>query len=189
MKKIKFTNKLLNFRDFINYSSVYVETGTCYGGSVDKALQAGFNQILTVEVHRPFFDSCVEKYKNEPKVDLFFGKSDIVLPSMLHRIIQRAVIFLDAHPAGPNTGGHDDLMEKGNESTFNQDFILTNELKAILAHRNDHLIILDDQNGLNAENAAYMKMLLEANPNYNFYFYDEQAGDKFYKDKSLVCIP
>jgi hypothetical protein len=183
------TNKLLNFAEFRNFSPVYVETGTCYGGSVEKALSAGFKHVLSVEVFEKFYLHCLDKFKDNTKVALFFGKSDEMLPEMLENVRERAVFFLDAHPAGPNTGGHDDLMQKGEKSEFHQDYILTKELQTILAHGKEHLIIIDDQNGMNPENEHYMKMILEANPNYVFYFYDEQAGDIFYKDKSLVCIP
>ena len=111
------------------------------------------------------------------------------MPEMLENISGPAVIFLDAHPAGPNTGGHDDLMEKGAASEYHQDTVLKRELAAILKHDPTHIIIIDDQNGNNPENEAYIKMILEVNPNYQFYFYDEQAGEIFYKNKSLVCIP
>jgi hypothetical protein len=110
---------------------------------------------------------------------------------MLKGIIHPCVIFLDAHPAGPNTGGHDDLMDKGENSEFQQDFILTKEIVIILKNNINHIIIIDDQNGINADNIAYMKMLSAANPNYEFYFYDEQLDPNgtYYKNKSLVCVP
>ena len=131
----------------------------------------------------------MELFKNNVHVELFFGKSDEKMPEMLENISGPAVIFLDAHPAGPNTGGHDDLMEKGAASEYHQDTVLKRELAAILKHDPTHIIIIDDQNGNNPENEAYIKMILEVNPNYQFYFYDEQAGEIFYKNKSLVCIP
>jgi hypothetical protein len=80
-------------------------------------------------------------------------------------------------------------MENGENSEFHQHFILTREIQAILENSPHHIIIIDDQNGLNPENEYYMRMILEVNPNYKFYFYDEQLGKIFYKNKSLVCIP
>lgn len=185
-----FTDKLLDFQDFLCHSDVYVETGSATGESIKRALQAGYRNIRSVEVYQPFYTLCLEKFKGHPYVDLFLGKSDETLPGMLYGL-NRCVIFLDAHPAGPNTGGHDDLMEKGDKSTFAQDYVLRNEIKAILAHRNDHIVIIDDQNGPNEDNAEYMKMFLEANPDYKFYWYDEKLDENaiFYKNKSLVAIP
>lgn len=185
------TNEKLNFADFINHSDTYLETGTCYGQSVERALLAGFKKVRSVEVFKPFFDHCFNLFSENNNVELFCGRSDDELPEMLKGIMKPCVIFLDAHPAGPNTGGHDDLMEKGDKSEFAQDHILTKELQIILAHRMDHIIIIDDQNGINADNEAYMKMILEANKEYQFYFYDEQLDPNgtYYKNKSLVCVP
>ncbi len=180
------TGKLLNFADFLTHSNIYIETGTCYGGSLRKAMDAGYTNLRSVEVYEPFYKKCQDLFRNNKNVDLFFGTSAEQLPKMLEDIKVPAVIFLDAHPAGPNTGGHDDLMEKGNESEFHQDRILTGEIKTILANNPRHIIIIDDQNGNNPDNEAYIKMILEANPHYQFYFYDEQAGEIFYKNKEWI---
>ncbi len=188
MKPVE-TNKLLNFADFIGHSNIYIETGTCYGGSVKKAMEAGYKTIKSVEVYEPFYLKCQETFRDNKNVELFFGKSDEKMKEMLEDIRQPAVIFLDAHPAGPNTGGHDDLMEKGAESEYHQDTVLKRELAAILAHNPRHIIIIDDQNGENPDNEHYIKMILAVNSAYQFYWYDEQAGPTFYKNKSLVCIP
>ncbi len=183
------TGKLLSFNDFREYSDIYIETGSCYGGSILKAIEAGFTKIKSVEVFHKFYQHCFDLFLDKKEIELFLGKSSDELPKMFVGITKPCVIFLDAHPAGPNTGGHDDLMEKGNASEFHQDAILTRELSIILGNNNSHIIIIDDQNGENPENEVYMKMCTEANPKYKFYFYDEQAGPAFYKNKSLVCIP
>lgn len=188
MKPIE-TGKLLNFAEFRDHSSIYIETGTCYGGSVRKAMEAGYDTIKSVEVYEPFYKKCVDMFRNNPTIELFLGTSDEKLPQMLVDVQRPAVVFLDAHPAGPNTGGHDDLMEKGEKSEFHQNTILTREIKTLLANNPRHIIIIDDQNGNNPDNEAYIKTILEVNPDYKFYFYDEQAGPTFYKNKSLVCIP
>lgn len=182
------TDKVLDFAEFRGFSPVYVETGTCYGGSLERAIKAGYKYLYSVEAHRPFYYHCKAKFEAQKNIILLHGKSYLMLPEMLTGNNQ-CVIFLDAHPAGPETAGHDDLMEKGEKSEFHQDNIITKELAAILRHRNDHLIIIDDQNGANEENVEYMATLRTANPNYKFFWYDEQAGERFYKNKVLVCIP
>ncbi len=190
MKPIQ-TNKILDFADFLSHSKIYVETGSCYGGSINRALQAGFEKIRSCEVFDKFYNHCLEAFKDNDKVKLYLGESRHELSVMLSDLTEPAVIFLDAHPAGPNTGGHDDLMNKGKESEFNQDFILTKEIDIILKSNKNHIIIIDDQNGEHDENKAYVETILRANPAYSFYFYDEQLSDEksFYKNKSLVCIP
>lgn len=185
--KPKETELLLDIADFRIYSDTYVETGTCYGGSADRAINAGYKAIFTVEAWKPFYDHCKEYFKFCDIITLFFGKSTDRLGEMLKKANDRAVIFLDAHPAGPKTAGHDELMNGDIEST--QDWILTKEIEQILLHRKDHIIIIDDQNGENPENEKYIQTILSVNPNYKFYFYDEQSGPIFYKNKALICIP
>ncbi len=194
---IKKTGKLFNIADFDSYSECYIETGTCYGQSLDRAIKADFYNFKSVEVYEPFYKACMEKFGVRGDVKLYFGKSYEQLPAMLNdndsgTKQQNCVIFLDAHPAGPNTGGHDDLMLNGIASEYQQHSIIKKEIAAILAHRNDHVIIIDDQNPATSdEHLEYCRMLLAANPKYQFALYDEQLNKngKHYENKILVCTP
>ncbi len=183
------TNKLFDIKDFRKHSPYFIETGLAAGDGLDRALKAGFTNCKSVEAWEPFYQAGLIKYANDDRVKLFLGKSSELLPDMLEH--SRAVILLDSHPAGPNTAGHDDLMEKGAASEFNQDTIITNELKAILNHGNNHVVILDDQDINSTDNIAYRQMLLDANPDYRFYWFNEQLNENaiFYKNKLLVAIP
>jgi len=186
--QITFTNTLLNFGDYLKYSKIFIETGTCHGRTVQVALDHGYNEVHSVEVYEPFFKMCQDKFANDNRVWLYFGKSDAQLKNMLEHTKGPCVIFLDAHPAGPNTGGHDDLIEKGDKSKFHQDSILRAELEIILSHRKDHVIIIDDQNGLNPISQAHIDQIFAANPAYKFYFHNEGVGEHFYENKSVVCV-
>lgn len=193
MKNVTEKGIILNFADFVKHSDTFIETGTCVGTSTQKAFDAGFKTVKTVEAWEPFFLESMATFKDNMDITCFFGESHIRIPHMLEDIDKPCVFFLDAHPAGPGTAGHDDFMEKGEESDFDQNNILVKELVEILKHRKDHVIIIDDQNGDNEANHKYiefyMQMLINVNPNYKFYFYDEQMGELFTKNKSLVCIP
>lgn len=184
--KITKTNKLLNYSDFIAYSSLYIETGSCSGESIQRALDAGFLEVKSVEAMLEYFDVCTHRFAGNNRVDLYLGSSYKRLPNMLKDVDFSAVIFLDAHPAGPGTAGHDEIMEGQQE--FGQDYIITKELEVILSHRNDHLIIIDDLSIGSDEDAKYMQMCLDANPNYLFEYYDENIG-QYRQNKILVCRP
>jgi len=188
--KIEETNKLLDFADFRKYSDTIIETGTGGGDGVRQMLKAGFSAVNSIEAKDTYYTNCNEMFKSDPRVSLWFGMSKDQLPNILISIWNPMVFFLDAHVSGPNGAGHEDYMKKGNASLYAQDNCLTSELELILAHRKDHVIIIDDQNGENPENVKYREMIVKANPNYRFYFYDEHRdGGTFYKNKSLVCIP
>lgn len=188
--EIKETHKLLNYADFLQYSDTFIETGSCVGEGIQRALNAGFEKVLSVEAKIEFFDHCMTRFKYT-NVRLFYGKSSDRLSEMIEYYDnEKCIIFLDSHPAGPNTFGHDDLMLNGERSEFHQHNIIQKELELILAHRNDHVILIDDQCGIIDESMVYIDILLKANPSYKFYFYDEHLpGGTFYKNKCLVAIP
>lgn len=181
------TNQLFNIKDFLPYSNTYIETGSCAGESIRRALEAGFTRVKSVELAESFYLQCVERFKGKP-VELFLGKSTDRLDKMLEDVYEPAVIFLDAHPAGPGTGGHEELLGGNNE--FAQDTILRQELSIILDHRTDHLIIIDDQTP-GPESDYYIDYLKRFNPSYEPYWYDEQLGEDqpLFLKKVLVCAP
>jgi hypothetical protein len=181
------TNKLFKVGDFRNFSSTYIESGSCYGESIKRALEGGFTRVKSVELHQPYYEHCLDKFKGK-NVELFLGKSTDMLDKMLEDIYEPIVIFLDAHPAGEGTESHEEWV-KGNTDYF-QHTILTNELSIILAHRKDHLIVIDDQ-VFGPESDSYMAKLSESNPNYKFQWFDEQLAphEPVTKNKILVALP
>lgn len=187
---IKITETKENFyiTNFGGYSPNYVETGSCTGESIRRALDAGFMSISSVEIMDSFYNRCVERYKGNSIVRLFHGKSTDHLADMLPASGTKSVILLDAHPCGPHTGGHEDLMKNGNSSEFNQHNIISKELDIILSNGNNHIILIDDVSGDNEETQSYCRKLLHANPGYQFYLYDELIGEKQFKNKILVAI-
>lgn len=182
--------KLFNIADFKKYSPLYIESGTCQGASLNRAMKADFYELKSIEADEKLYHFCCKRFNYFTNIRLYFGTSEQILPIILSNVYQQAVIFLDAHPAGVGTAGHNDLMEKGVNSEFQQDRIINKELEIILNHRPDHIIIIDDQNGPNFENDRYMRKMLAINPDYEFEFYDEMLEDGIlHSNKILVCIP
>lgn len=188
-EKIKFTGTKLNFADYRSYSSIFIETGTCYGRSIQLAIDAGFQCLKSVEAKQEYYDHCKNLFKDNPDVNLYLGKSIDKLEEMLEGITFPVVFWLDAHVSGEASAGHQDWLEKGTASDYHQDTTIKKELDIVLKNGKDHVILIDDQNGVNSDNLRYMDIILEANPNYEFFFVDEQMGQTFYKEKILVCIP
>jgi len=196
----------LNFADFRKFSHCFVETGTARLDGVWAAFAANFTHVKSVE-------ACLDYYvANEHEVlskgfqicgtqknwkrftrgnqvlDLWFGMSQDCLTGMLADVASPVIFWLDAHVSGPASAGHGDWERKGSASQYAQDNVLTEELKLILGHRKDHILLIDDQNGVSEENARYRATLSAANPNYRFVFYDEQRDNgPFYPNKVLAC--
>jgi len=188
-KQITFTGKLLDYKDFRQYSDTFIETGTAMGDGVQRAIDADFKSIHSIEAMPDYFIHSFERFATNTNVTIWEGLSVQVLPTFTN-IKEPCVFFLDAHPAGPGTAGHEDFILNGEKSEYNQDTIIKHELEIILSGFNRHVIIIDDVNGLNVSGGQYMNQLLLANPDYKFFFYDENlSGDHLYKDKILVAIP
>lgn len=185
--KIEQTNKLIgNYGEFVKYSKVFIETGSCYGRSIELALQAGYIRVFSVEAKEEYYRHCRNLFKFDP-VHLYFGKSVDKLPEMIYEAGNEPfVFFLDAHVSGEASAGYQDWVEKQGESDYDQDKALKAEIKIILEHRQDHVFIIDDQNG-STFYADYIESL--APMKYRFELWDEQMGENFYKNKMLIAIP
>jgi hypothetical protein len=193
------SNKLIgNYRDFLKYSNIFCETGTCFGRSVQLALDAGYNWVKSVEAKDDFYKECKEKFKNNKNVELYHGMSVEKLPKMLIGVMMPAVFWLDAHVSGEISAGYQDWAEKGEESEFAQDKILRAELEIVLKNNPKHVILIDDQNGWNEYTQGYVDIVLKYNPDAKFEFWDENqkleemwenSGEFYYKNKILVCLP
>lgn len=195
-KHIEFTGRLLDYKDFRKYSDTLCETGNAAGDGIQRALDAGFDHVYGVEAQEMYYNMCVEKFVEKPQkkdVLLFLGKSTDRLPAVLQLIDKTAVFFLDAHVSGDTSFGYQDWLKDGENGPTSQDNIIKAELAIILANHNKHVIIIDDVNGLFDGHAVeYCDILLQANPDYKFQFYDENLSKDpafYYRDKILVAIP
>lgn len=115
---------------------VFIETGTCFGRSVEAALKLGYNDIRSVEAAKDRYEACAELFKGNPAVRLWCGESVATLPEMIADLQQPAVFWLDAHPSGEGSYG---------DKTGCQTEILKAELQIIAAHPvKNHVILIDD---------------------------------------------
>ena len=82
----------------LKYSNdVFVETGTYTGAAVRTALACDFKEIRSVELHKPFYDSCVKSFANEPRVHLYHGDSALKMFDMIRDIDTTITFWLDGH--------------------------------------------------------------------------------------------
>lgn len=168
--------EVINLKNFIWFSDILIETGTSYGSGVERALIAGFSEVRSVEMQPERVVINRRNFSDRPQVKIYEGDSRTQLFDMIPD--KPCVIFLDAHPSGPGSSGHDNLLEfvkKGmvEKSDFHQNNILREELKIILKSAHKHLIILDDQDEVVEE-------WIEMFPDY----YHEHVNSKY-----LVLIP
>lgn len=112
---------------------VFVETGTFMGMTVQKALDVGFERVISIEIDDKLHQDAVAKFADEPRVTLLHGDTLSHLPGILAQLDTPATFWLDAHRSGPLTGGVVPYPVLG-------------ELQLIAAHPiKTHTILIDDR--------------------------------------------
>ena len=102
---------------------VYFETGTFRGCGIQKAYDAGFKEIYSVEINKEYVDFANNRHKDKENVSVIHSDSVSFLKSVIDT--KRCFIFLDAH--APNTHA------------------ITDELEAISKFKiKNHIIAVDD---------------------------------------------
>lgn len=164
-------SQVVNLSNYTSFSKCMVETGSSSGAGIDRAIKAGYNDIRSVELSERWHQHCLNLFSTDSRVKLYLGDSRNMLLQMLPD--KKCVIVLDAHPSGPHTAGHNDLIENGELSAYHQDRILRDELKIIIDNKIRNLIIIDDQEDVKEEWTMMLK-------NYDF---------ELINGKYLVCVP
>ncbi len=179
---IEFINELFDYKNFLKYSNTLIETGCAWGDGVQRALDAGFKKVISIEASNKYFIHSKSRFNSN--VSILLGESKKVLPKILKG--KPLVFFLDAHPSATDSYGY---TEWAATQANIQDNIIKAELGIILADYNKHIIIIDDMQGLDEFSQRYIDMILKVNSDYQFKFYDENlSGNKFYKSKILAAI-
>ena len=143
------------FKKYKFNHDTFVETGTHHGDGVKRALDLGFNKIISVEILEDLYQECTQRFSTEidqNQIELFLGDSNKFLPQMLSKVNKPPLIFLDGH------------FSDGNP--------LWGELEILKNHHiNTHTIIVDDfPNYFSNREYELKSKLKEINPNYKFAF-------------------
>ena len=155
-----------NFRRHKN--DVFIETGSLIGDGVQFALEAGFPEVISIELSDKYFEETRKRFESNPKVKIIHGDSYKVLPDVIRGIDKRITFWLDGrHSCGDTALG--DYWTP-----------LMQELDAIKEHPiKDHTIMIDDMRCWEEPNPVHgffkddiYKKLEEINPEYKFEFLD-----------------
>lgn len=114
----------------------FIETGSYKGGTIDVALDFGFQCIYSIEMDLKLYQYCCEKYKHHDNVKLLIGDSPDVLINLLKDINHNCVFWLDAHKCW--------IPEKLSGSKKYGDSPVLDELDAIASSKYNHTIFIDD---------------------------------------------
>ncbi len=137
---------LLKQRAVLEYAQRFglttlVETGTYYGEMVAAVAQR-FQRIYSIELDPRLADMARKRFRAYSHVEIIEGDSQTVVPQLLTRIHERCLWWLDAGYCGW-------VGQVGNRNR------LSTELTAILGDRiPDHVILMDDADGVNGEGGS-----------------------------------
>jgi hypothetical protein len=111
---------------------VLVETGT-YHGEMVQAMMYAFRHIYSIELSEDLFSRARDRFCGQSHIELICGDSARMLPSVLTRLKEPALFWLDGHYSGGVTA-------RGPEDTP-----ILAELEQILAMTDiGHVIVIDD---------------------------------------------
>ena len=128
------------FKDYKN-NNFFLETGAYYGVGIQQALDAGYENIVSIELSEHYYNLCKQKFQNNKNVNLVLGDSADVLALVLRNIDEPITFWLDGHYSCGNTA-------KGKYWSP-----LMQELDAISKHPcQTHTIIIDDMRCWNVNN-------------------------------------
>jgi hypothetical protein len=149
------------FKDYLN--KYFVETGSLCGDGILKAIEAGFENIISIELSEKHYNFCVDKFKNIPYVKLIKGDSGKILYDIIININEPITFWLDGHYSGDNTAKSDLSMP-----------IINYELEQISKHSiKNHTIIIDDLRGMNKKEIENM-ILQNISNDYKFIYLDSK---------------
>jgi FkbM family methyltransferase len=112
--------------------STLIETGT-YEGDMVEAMRGCFRAIHSIEIFEPLYWMAVEKFIESEHIQLYLGDSENLLPTILEKVDEPVLFWLDAHYSGKGTG-------RGNI-----DSPIMRELQCVFAHPvKNHVILIDD---------------------------------------------
>ncbi|MFN4174812.1 MAG: hypothetical protein ACK4HV_06900 [Parachlamydiaceae bacterium] len=144
---------------------VFVETGTFGGDGIQKALDAGFIDIHSLDIDVVQIRNTRKRFKNDPRVHLYLKDSSYQLWEVIEKIDEPITFWLDAH------NGFPDPFSKEKNTP------LLEELEQIKWHPiKTHTILIDDLHCCGTLLFDYLtrediiRKVLEINPNYKIRF-------------------
>ena len=159
----------------------FVETGTYYGESVQKALNDGFQEVRSIESDSYWAETTRNNFANHSNVKIYHGDSSKDLWDVIKDIDEPITFWLDAHIFPPRADGGKNCP-------------LIEELEQIKQHPiKNHIILIDDMHccGTAAfdfmNRGHFIKKLLEINPDYQIRYVDG-GGAGEYKNNVMVAI-
>jgi hypothetical protein len=158
----------------------FIETGTFGGDGIQKALNAGFRRVRSMEFDTSLANDARRRFVKNRNVTIYQGDSSLDLWKIIKDINEPVTFWLDAHIFPPREDGGKNCP-------------LIEELEQIKQHPiKTHTILIDDMHCCNTAAFDFMNQddfiqkILEINPDYEIRYVD--GGDEGeYKNNVMVA--
>jgi len=164
---------------------VFVETGTFGGSGIQKALDAGFEEIYSIDIDPGHIQFTKERFNQRKNIHLALKDSSYQLWDIIQDIQEPVVFWLDAHNGWP------DPNAIGVKNTP-----LMEELDQIKRHSiKNHTILIDDLHCCNTLLFDFLTLeqiiakVLEINPDYIISFVPGGDEGEYPNNILVASIP
>ena len=109
-----------------NNNKIFIETGSLIGDGIQRALDAGYEKVISIECHPGYYETSKERFKDNDKVEVILGDSSKDLYDIIKDIKEPITFWLDAHymwndpnqdidkhPGNGYVPTHDELVQIG----------------------------------------------------------------------------
>lgn len=148
-----------------NGCSIFFETGTSHGDTVQTAIECGFEEVYSVETDENLCSEVINRFKKSTTpVYIYHSSSEQALGSVLPYLESSILFWLDAHPDCGS--GCTPILE---------------ELKAIKGYKHPIVIMIDDMRLMDKGKWTVtiqdiLDKLNEINPHFSIEFEDTERG-------------
>lgn len=90
------------------YIKTFLETGTFHGGGVRRALDEGYQRVISIEVYEPLYKENLERFAKEiaeGNVTLYLGDSAHIIGQVVADIEEPILFWFDAHDQTMSNAG------------------------------------------------------------------------------------
>ncbi|MCF7852606.1 MAG: hypothetical protein K9M07_05135 [Simkaniaceae bacterium] len=170
------------FHEFA-YNRYFVETGTFWGHGIDKALQAKFKFVRSIDNDSRLIKSCKSRFQKSSRIKLYQGDSSKLLSAMIKDIHEPITFWLDAHRYPPIDDGQ-----------LNSPILA--ELEQISRHPiKYYTILIDDLHCCGTAAFDYLtekdliEKIMQINPNYHIKHVAGGDNDEYPNNVLVAYIP
>ena len=91
------SDELQLFKEYKQNCKTFVETGSYAGDGIQKALDADYENVISIELSQRYVKECMMRFDGQENVEIVEGDSADILFPTIENINERILFWLDGH--------------------------------------------------------------------------------------------